>query len=265
MRRRASGAFAASASPTAAPTACTPPSTCRISPLMPRARSDSRNSAASATGLASAGPSRGVRGRPTRRPDRRIRGCPRPPASRSDRPRSGSPGCRAAPRSRARYREHGLERGLRDAHPVVGRPGDRCVEVQADDGRGPGPSPFRRCASGARVPRRAPSASTRSSRTRRSRSARGAPRSHLRGHRRARRRSRGSPRPRCGQRPASSSRERRQVLVVVHVQLQDVGRIRAGAWRRARSYGGRARSWSARSRRPPPGPAPRSSRRSSGG
>src|SRR3954452_25561091 len=28
----------------------------------------------------------------------------------------------------------GLERRLRDARPVVGRPGSRCVEVQADDG-----------------------------------------------------------------------------------------------------------------------------------
>ena len=54
---------------------------------------------------------------------------------------------------------------------------------------------------------------------------------------------------------AQRRRHRVQVLGLVDVELEHVGRLRAAAGPRARSAAARARSSSARSRRPPPAPA----------
>ena len=117
-----------------APTAWTPPSTWTISPVVAGNQSESSATQARAVGSGSAmsQPS-GARLVPhaleplEARDGLRGHGAQR--AGRHQVHPDAVP-----PRSRARYRAAGLEPGLGHAHPVVARPGDARVEVQADHG-----------------------------------------------------------------------------------------------------------------------------------
>ena len=136
-----------------------PPSTWTISPLIPRAKSESRKQIVSATGPGSSTsqPERRL-DPPQRRPAARSRGSRAPPPYRAARPRPGSPG----------------SRGARDPAPGSARP-TRAPPWPPPSSRRSATrrwrrSPARRCSrrrpSAARPPRPAPSSRTRWSGTR---------------------------------------------------------------------------------------------------
>ena len=119
----------------AAPIACTPPSTCRISPVIARASGESRNRQASATGVGSARsqPSGAWRSQISARPSKpsmleAATVCSGPAATRLERTPARAEVARQVAVDR-------LQRRLGDAGPVVGRPRHAGVEVQADDAR----------------------------------------------------------------------------------------------------------------------------------
>ena len=119
----------------AVPMAWKPPSTCRISPVTPRARSREQEQDR-------AGDGRRVVGVP---PERRL-----PPPRGGEVAEAGDPARGERPQRARGHEVHahalrpevarqvarrGLQRRLRDAHPVVDRPGDRGVEVEPDEAR----------------------------------------------------------------------------------------------------------------------------------
>ena len=126
--------------PNRRPIAWKPPSTWRISPVIPRERSESRKARRRRPGTDRRRPSPAAPARPQRSARSLKPGMPLaatvssgPAETRLTRMPRGPEVARQVARDR-------LERRLRDAHPVVGRPGDRGVEVEPDDAAPPPPS-----------------------------------------------------------------------------------------------------------------------------
>ena len=129
------------------PIAWTPPSTWIISPVVAGNQSDSSAQQARAVGSASrtSQPS-GARSSQVPRTSR-TPGCSSPPWCGSGRPPRRWRGCRA-PQVAGQVPGRGLERRLRDPHPVVDRPGEAGVEGQTDDAAAAGHHRQCRCRNG---------------------------------------------------------------------------------------------------------------------
>ena len=253
MRRPSSGSRTSSR---AVPIAWKPPSTCRISPVMARARSDSRNSTAPATGPVSS----------VSQPERRL-ALPRAgelleardPArgERAERARGDEVDAHAL---RARGHARGSARRPR-ARPWR-RPSSR-RPARRRSRRSPSRRSPRRPPSAAASRRSAPSASTRWSGTRSPRS-----RAACRGTCPPRASS-GAKAIACRMPSTRPQRSRRssatacELLGIVDVEVEHVDRLSAASSPRARSSAWRGRSRSARPPRRPPGPGGRPPTRSS--
>ena len=195
-------------------------------------------------------PSRAAPARPQRRRARRSRGCRR--RDRLDRAGGDEVDANAARAEVARQvARDGLERGLRHAHPVVDRPRDRGVEVQADDAP---PPRLHRAAAAPRASALSENALVWNAveRALAGRSRKPPPSA-----------SSGAKAIACStpssppQRVAQLRGERVEVLGLVDVELEHVGWLGQLARGALGQPSSRVRSRSARSRRPPPAPARR--------
>ena len=103
-----------------------------ISPVIPADRSENKNAMARPTASDPTCPTRAGRGATRHRRSARTPGCPCPPSSSTGRPRRCSPGC-PWDEVPGEVTGHGFEPRLRDPHPVVDRPREPPVEIEADD------------------------------------------------------------------------------------------------------------------------------------
>ena len=197
--------------------------------MIPRAWSESRKQTAAATGPGRRCPSPAAPGAPTARRAPRSRGCPG--GDRLDRARGDEVDADAArPEVAREVARDALERRLRDAHPVVDRPGDRRVEVQPDDRA---PALHQRRERGRERLERERARLERRDRARRRRVEEAAA-ERVRGRERDRVQHAVDPPPARPQLVGDAG----EVLGLVDVELEHVGRRRRGAAPRARSAAG---------------------------